>query len=95
MRNRVSRLHCEDGSEAGLALRNTFVGLRSFGQWVSLNHRFDFPSGYVVEGFVEIFRAILLAADYLDALEEQLDQRDRKRFGVSAHTMNLPSGRRP
>jgi hypothetical protein len=42
--------------------------------------------GYVIQGFVEIFGAILLAADDLDALEEQVDQRDQKRFRVGAHT---------
>src|SRR5262249_1293824 len=60
-------------------------GLRSFGQWVGFNYRFDFSLGYVIQGFVEIFGAILLAADDFDALEEQLDQRDRERFRVGAH----------
>src|ERR1700721_4840695 len=79
------RLHCEDGAEAGLALRNALVGLCGFGQWIGFNDRFDFSLSYVIQGFVKIFGAILLAADDFDALEEQLDQRDRKRFRVGAH----------
>lgn len=53
------RLHREDNAEAGLALRNSFVGLGSVGQLVGLNNRFDFSSGYVIEGFIEVFRAVL------------------------------------
>src|SRR5215472_18130666 len=79
------RLHCEDGSEAGLAFRNALVGLRSFGQGIGLNYRFNFSVGYVIQGFVEIFGPILLAANDLDALEEQIDQGDRKRFRVGTH----------
>src|SRR4029077_310041 len=79
------RLHSEDSAKAGSALRNALVSLRSFGQWVGFNYRFNFSLGYVIQGFVEILGAILLAADYFDSFEEQLDQRDRKRFRVGAH----------
>src|SRR5690242_11829337 len=79
------RLHCEDSAKAGSALRNALVSLRSFGQWVSFNYRFNFSLGYVIQGFVEILGAILLAADDFDSFEEQLAQRDRKRFRVGAH----------
>ena len=57
------RLHCEDGAEAGLALSNPLVGLGSFAQWIGFNYRFDFSLVYVIQGFVEIFGSILLAAD--------------------------------
>src|SRR3984893_5134069 len=78
-------LHCEDGAEPGRSLDNALISLRSFGQRVGLDYRFNFSLGYVIQGFVKVFRAILLAADDFDALEEQLNQRDRKRFRVSTH----------
>src|SRR6516162_2638579 len=77
--------HGKHGAEPGRALHNALICLRSFGQRVGLDYRFDFSLGYVIQGFVEIFGAILLAADDLDALEEQLDQRERKRFRIGAH----------
>jgi len=42
MTARNRRLHCEDGAEAGLALRNALVGLWCLCQWVRLDNRFDF-----------------------------------------------------
>src|SRR5258708_8014694 len=78
-------LHCEDGAEPGRSLDNALISLRSFGQRVGLDYRFNSSLGYVIQGFVKVFRAILLAADDFDALEEQLDQRDRKRLRVSTH----------
>src|SRR5262245_270660 len=85
-----NRLHCEDGAEAGLTLGYALIGLCSFGQWVGFSYRFHFVLGYVIEGFVQILGAILLAADDLDALEEQFDQRDRNRFCVGAHNDEPP-----
>ena len=67
-------LHCEDGAEPGCSLDDALISLRSFGQRVGLNYRFNFPLGYVIQGFIEIFGAILLAADDFDALEEHFDQ---------------------
>src|SRR5215469_13959549 len=78
-------LHCEDGAEPRCSLDNALISFRSFGQRVGLDYRFNFSLGYVIQGFVKVFRAILLAADDFDALEEQLDQRDRERFRVSTH----------
>src|SRR3984893_3108013 len=78
-------LHCEDSAEPGRSLDNALVSLRSFGQRVGLDYRFNFSLGYVIQGCVKVFRAILLAGDDFDALEEQLNQRDRKRFRVSTH----------
>src|SRR5215510_7308034 len=83
--SKATPLHCEDGAEPGFALRDTLIGLRSFGQWIGFNNWFDPSLGHVIQGFVEIFRAILLAADDFNPLEEQLDQRYRKRFLVGAH----------
>jgi hypothetical protein len=37
------RLHCGEGAEPGLALRNAFVGLGGLRQWVSLDNCSDFP----------------------------------------------------
>src|SRR5262249_55394964 len=78
-------LHCEDGAEPSRSLDNALICLRSFRQRVGLDYRFNFPLSYIIQGFVKVFRAILLAADDFDALEEQLDQRDRKRLRVSSH----------
>ena len=44
--------NAEDCADAGLALRDALVGLRSFGQRVGFNYRFDSSLGYVIEGFV-------------------------------------------
>ena len=80
----VRLLHCEDRAEPRCSLENALISFRSFGQRVGLDYRFNFSLGYVIQGFIKVFRAILLAADDFDALEEQLDQRDRKRFLVGA-----------
>ena len=67
-------LHRKDGAEPGRSLDNALISLRSVGQWVGLDYRFNFSLGYVIQGFVKVFRTILLAPDDFDALEEQLDQ---------------------
>src|SRR6266581_542843 len=72
------RLHCEDGAEPGPALRNAFVGLGGLRQWVSLDDRFDFPLRHEIKSFVEIFGAVLLAADDADALHDEIHQRNGK-----------------
>ncbi len=54
-------LHCEDGAEPGRSLDNALISLRSFSQRVGLDYRFNFSLGYVIQGFVKVFRAILLA----------------------------------
>jgi len=41
-------LHCEDGAEPGRALDNALISLRSFGQRVGLDYRFNFSLGYVI-----------------------------------------------
>jgi hypothetical protein len=61
--NQGRRLHCEDGTEPGLALHDALVCLRSLGQWVRLDDSFNFSLRYEIKGFVEIFGAVLLAAD--------------------------------
>src|SRR5579863_10034482 len=78
-------LHGEDGAEAGLALHHALICLRSLGQWVRLDYRFNFSLRHEIKGFVEIFGAVLLAADDLNALRDEVNQRDRKRFRVGAH----------
>src|SRR5580658_3059159 len=80
------RLHCEDGAEPGAALRNAFVGLGGLRQWVSLDDRFDFPLRHEIKSFVEIFGAVLLAADDADALHDEIHQRDGKWLRVRAHS---------
>src|SRR4029077_4340882 len=79
------RLHCEDGAEPGLALHDTLVCLRSLGQWVRLDYRFNFPLRYEIKRFVEIFGAVLLAANDTNALHDEVHQRNRKWLGVRAH----------
>jgi len=46
--NQRRRLHREDGAEPGLALHDTLVCLRSLGQWVRLDYRFNFPLRYKI-----------------------------------------------
>jgi len=41
-------LHCEDGAEPGRSLDNALISLRSFGQRVGLDYRFNFSLGYVI-----------------------------------------------
>ena len=79
------RLHCEDGPEPGFALRNAVVGLRCLCQWVRLHNGFNFSFRYEIKRFVKIFGAVLLAANYSNALSDEIHQRDRKRLRVGAH----------
>ena len=67
-------LHCEDGAEPGLALGNALVRLLSLCQWIRLNDRFDFSLGYEIQGFVEIFGAVLLTANYPNAFRNEVQQ---------------------
>src|SRR5215472_4002858 len=83
--NQRRRLHCEDGAEAGLALHHSLISLWSLGQWVRLDYRFDFPLRYEIKGFVEVFGAVLLAANDTNALGDKVHQRNRKRLCVRAH----------
>src|SRR5207248_9277843 len=62
------RLHCEDGPEPGFALRNAVVGLRCLCQWVRLHNGFNFSFRYEIKRFVKIFGAVLLAANYSNAI---------------------------
>src|SRR6266849_9261506 len=80
------RLHCEDSAEPGPALRNAFVGLGGLRQWVSLDDRFDFPLCHEIKSFVQIFGAVLLAADDADALRDEIHQRNGKWLRVRAHS---------
>ena len=66
------RLHCEDSAEPGPALRNAFVGLSGLCQWVSLDEGFDFPLRHEIKSFVEIFGAVLLAANYPNAFSDEI-----------------------
>src|SRR5438132_3605468 len=79
------RFHCEAGPEPGLALRNAVVGLRCLCQWVRLDDRFNFSLRYEIKRLVEIFGAVLLAPNYLNAFRDEIHQRDRKRLRVGAH----------
>src|SRR5260370_19804072 len=80
------RLHCEDSAEPGPALRNAFVVLGGLRQWVSLDDGFNFPLRHEIKSFVEIFWAVLLAADDADALHDEIHQRDGKWLRVRAHS---------
>ena len=79
------RLHCQNGAEAGLALHNALVRLWSIGQRVRLDDRFHFSLRHEIKGLVEIFRAVLLAANDTNALRDEAHQRNRKRLRVCAH----------
>ena len=62
------RSHCEDGAEAGFALGNPVVGLRRLSQWVRFDNGLDFSLRDEIKRFVKIFGAVLLAANYPNAL---------------------------
>src|ERR1700694_1876426 len=78
-------LHRQDSAEARLAVDDTLIRLRSLRQWVRLDYRFNFSLRYEIKGFVEIFGTVLLAANYANALRDEVHQRDRKRLRVSSH----------
>ena len=80
------RLHCEDGTEPGLAFRNAFVGLWCLCQWIRLDDCFNFSLRYEIQGFVEIFGPVLLTANDPNALHDEVHQRNRKRLRVGAHS---------
>jgi hypothetical protein len=50
-----------------------------------LDYRFNFSLRCEIKGFVEIFRAVLLAANYPNALRDKVHQRDSKRLRVYSH----------
>src|SRR5690348_4547795 len=61
-------LHCEDSAEPCLAFRNASVSLLCLCQRIRLDHRFNFSLRHEIERFVEIFGAVLLAANESNAL---------------------------
>ena len=63
-------LHRQDGAEAGLAVYDALIRLRSFGQRIRFDNCFHFFLGHEVERFVKIFGAVLLASDYAKASHE-------------------------
>jgi hypothetical protein len=89
-RRRLRRLHCEDGAEPGLAIYNSLVCLRSLGQWIRLDYRFNLPLRYEIKRFVKIFGAVLLAANDANALHDEVHQRNRKRLCVRTHGHKPP-----
>jgi hypothetical protein len=56
--NQYQRLPCEDSAKPDLALYQALIGLRSLGQWVRLDYRFEFSLRYEIKSFVEIFGAV-------------------------------------
>src|SRR6266436_5607776 len=48
----LTRLHCQDGAEPGLALRHAIVGLRRLCQRVRLHNRFHFSLRHKIKRFV-------------------------------------------
>jgi len=44
-------LHCEDGAEPRLSLRNAFIGPGRLRQWVSLDDGFDFPVRHEIKRY--------------------------------------------
>ena len=88
-------LHRQDGAEARLAVDDTLIRLRSLSQWVRLDYRFNFSLRYEIKGFVEIFGAVLLAANYPNALHDEVHQRDRKRLRADSHGDEPSVGAQP
>ena len=67
-------LHRQDSAEARLAVDDTLIRLRSLGQWVRLDYRFNFSLRYEIKRFVEIFWTVLLATNYPNALHDEVHQ---------------------
>src|SRR5438046_6337233 len=78
-----SFLHCEDGAEPGLTLRNTVVGLGCLRQWVRLNNRSHLSFCHEIKRFVQIFGAVLLTSNYSNAFRDEIHQRYRKWLRIS------------
>jgi hypothetical protein len=68
------RLHCQDSAESSLVLRHAIVCLRCLCQRVRLHDRFNFSLLYEIKRFVKIFGAVLLAANYSNALRDEIYQ---------------------
>src|ERR1700676_553765 len=64
--------HCEDSAEPSLALRNPVVGLRRLCQRIRLDNRLNFSLRYEIKCFVQIFGAVLLAANYSNAFRDKI-----------------------
>jgi hypothetical protein len=72
-------LHRQHGAEAGLAVHNAPIRLRSVGQRIRFDQCFHLSLGHEVERFVKIFGAVLLACHYANASHEQIHERDGER----------------
>src|SRR3979490_381807 len=64
--------HCEDSAEPSIALRNPVVGLRCLCQRIRLDNRLNFSLRYEIKCFVQIFGAVLLAANYSNAFPDEI-----------------------
>src|ERR1700733_16300575 len=80
------RLHCEDGAESGLALRDAFIGFGGIRQWITLDDCFDLSLRHEIKGFVEIFGTVLLTTNDADTLRDEIHQRNGKWLRVRAHS---------
>jgi hypothetical protein len=89
------RLHCEHGAESGLALRNLVVDLRCLCQWIRLHNRFNFSLRYEIKRFVKIFGAVLLAANYSNALRDASISETESGSASAPIVTSRPSGGNP
>ena len=69
---RTGGSHCEDSAEPSLALRNPVVGLRCLCQRICLDNRLNFSLRYEIKCFVQIFGAVLPAANYSNAFRDEI-----------------------
>src|SRR6267154_1112722 len=64
--------HCEYSAEPSLALRNPVVGLPCLCQRIRLDNRLNFSLRYEIKCFVQIFGAVLPAANYSNAFGDEI-----------------------
>ena len=93
--DRSRRLHCKDGAESGLAFHNALVCFRRLSQRVRLNDRFNFSLRHEIKGLVEIFGAVLLAANDPNALQIRSIREIESGSESAPIVTSRPSGRSP
>jgi hypothetical protein len=82
-------------AEADLPLLDAFVGSGDLVERISFRHHLNFAGGGDLERFIEVFAAVLLAAENPDAAHDEIAGMDRQRFVLETHEHQPASGRRP
>jgi hypothetical protein len=67
----------DDGPKAHLALSDAFISFGDLVERLRLGHDFNLARGGDLQGFVQVFAIILLAAEDVDAAHDQIAEMDR------------------